>query len=176
MNITFITTGNHKTPVTEKEIQGIKRSLYKHFHITLLGTKIPKYISEYQDDAVSLNIADYLQYNMSQQKKRAITKLRLRSNRLEVIRGRFTRPKTPLEDRICKTCKSGIDDEMHFITQCATLTELRIRLYKNIRAINHDFPNLSDEDKTKYILNPPSEEAAEFIGTFLIQSIDKRNI
>ena len=123
-----------------------------------------------------MKVATYLQYDISQTKKRAITKLRLRSNRLEVISGRYTRPITPLINRICKICKTGIDDEQHFFTQCPVLNELREKLYIEIKNVIPYFPTLSDEEKTILMLNPLSVEMAQIMGTFLTQSIKLRNI
>ena len=44
----------------------------------------------------------------------AMTKLRASSHTLEVERGRYTNPKTPLADRLCSVC--GIIERIAFLS------------------------------------------------------------
>ena len=49
----------------------------------------------------------------------AVARLRLSSRNLEIERGRHTRPKTPLANRVCRRCQTTqVDDEIHFLMQC----------------------------------------------------------
>ena len=49
----------------------------------------------------------------------AVARLRLSSHDLEIERGRHTRPKTPVANRICQRCQTTeVDDEIHFLMQC----------------------------------------------------------
>ena len=47
-------------------------------------------------------------------KRRCLTKLRISSHKLKIGTGRFTRPLTPLEQRVCDHCLMIIEDEFHF--------------------------------------------------------------
>ena len=48
----------------------------------------------------------------------AVTRLRLGSHNLEIERGRNTRPKTHVANRICRRCQTTqLDDEIHFVMQ-----------------------------------------------------------
>ena len=50
-----------------------------------------------------------------------MARLRLSSHNLEIERGRHTRPKTPVANRICRRCQTTqVDDEIHFLMQCNT--------------------------------------------------------
>ena len=44
-----------------------------------------------------------------------LTRFRISAHKLEIEIGRYTTPKTPLENRLCKQCNSSeIEDEEHF--------------------------------------------------------------
>ena len=45
----------------------------------------------------------------------AVVRLRLSSHNSEIERGRHTRPKTPVANRVCRRCQTTqVDDEIHF--------------------------------------------------------------
>ena len=48
---------------------------------------------------------------MPQRKTKYITKPRISSHHLQIERGRYTRPKTLRENRLCNTCRV-IEDEL----------------------------------------------------------------
>ena len=54
----------------------------------------------------------------------AITRLRTSSHTLEVERGGYTIPRTPVTDRLCCVCKV-VEDEEHFLVSCEQYAELR---------------------------------------------------
>ena len=48
-----------------------------------------------------------------------VARLRLSTHNLEIERGRHTRPKTPVANRVCRRCQTTqVDDEIHFLMQC----------------------------------------------------------
>ena len=58
--------------------------------------------------------------------RKVITKLRLGKLPLQIEKGRHTKPKTPLEKRICSYCNTNsIEDELHFIIYCPFYDEER---------------------------------------------------
>ena len=69
----------------------------------------------------------------------AISKIRTSSHKLEIERGRYTRPITPIEKRICHLCNVVVD-EFHFTLQCYIYTVERKYLFKKkIKLWNHYF-------------------------------------
>ena len=48
--------------------------------------------------------------------------------------------KQNVNERICKVCNSGIENEMHFLAKCPLYTSLRNRYFKNLH--ENDFINL----------------------------------
>ncbi len=107
--------------------------------------------------------------------KKSITRLRLQSNRLEIVRGRYTRPKLPLDQRLCSSCKT-IDDEQHLLTNCAIIADLRERTFSSMSNYNNNFDSLTDKEKTFLFLHPPSYEIALITGKYIIQAFKERNL
>jgi hypothetical protein len=51
--------------------------------------------------------------------------------------GRYTRPITPVENRICSNCNSkSVEDEIHFLMYCPKFENLRRELFSNVLNYN----------------------------------------
>lgn len=168
-----------QTPLDSKlDLPSLKKKL-KQVFLKLYNQnnrKIPDFITEYNDiDEENISPQKYLNYNMSSYMKKSITRLRLQSNRLEIVRGRYTRPKLPLDQRLCSSCKT-IDDEQHLLTNCAIIADLRERTFSSMSNYNNNFDTLSNKEKTFLFLHPPSYEIALIIGQYIIQAFKERNL
>lgn len=61
------------------------------------------------------------------------TKLRGGTNALRVSQGRQSRPKLERHERVCLVCNSGqVEDEAHFVMDCAELAKARAAMWKRI--------------------------------------------
>jgi hypothetical protein len=86
----------------------------------------------------------------------SLTRFRTSTHQLQIEVGRYTAPKTPIIERICRNCSSNsIEDEQHFLLFCQKYNELRNKLIipclnKNISNTNnyeaHFIWLLSNED------------------------------
>ena len=48
-----------------------------------------------------------------------MARLHISSHNLEIEKGRHTRPKTPVANRMCQRCQTTqVNDEIHFLIQC----------------------------------------------------------
>ena len=57
--------------------------------------------------------------------KKLIAQIRLSSHDREIENGRIYRPKlAPAEQRFCHFCKDKVEDEVHFIVDCLTYSEI----------------------------------------------------
>ena len=105
----------------------------------------------------------------------AIAQLRASSHTLAIEKGRHERPKRPVEQRLCKTC-NVIENEEHFVTNCAINEYERQILYEKITEFDHNFINLSSKEKFIYLLCYDNESVLTWFGKFLRKSFTKRNI
>ena len=78
--------------------------------------------------------------------RNAINKLRCSSYLLSIERGRHTRPKMPIEERLCFYCKS-IEDEIHFISDCRLYDNIRSVFISKVTSIYPCFESLSSREK-----------------------------
>ena len=80
-----------------------------------------------------------------------ISKPRTSSHALEVERGRHTKPKTPLEERLCPNCHV-LEDEQHFVMECTLYETQRRVLINNIITTYPEFSNRNVNDAFVFLL------------------------
>lgn len=93
---------------------------------------------------------NYLLRNFDRHAVTSFVKLRISNSRLFVEEGRFR--KIPPQERICKLCGEGVEDEIHFVTKCPKLNAHRNTMYDKIIATVPIFEHLSDRDKFSFIM------------------------
>ena len=101
--------------------------------------------------------------------------MRSNSHLLQIERGRHTKPKTPIENRLCKTCLL-VEDELHFITNCAETTENRKVLYNKIAQLDSSFIELHDNEKMMYLFNSQDRTILTWFGKFLHNSFKEKRL
>ena len=63
----------------------------------------------------------------------SMTKFRISDHCLEIEKGRYTRPYTKPEDRVCiKLCNNAVEDEAHFLFICPRYSNEREELFLTI--------------------------------------------
>lgn len=82
-----------------------------------------------------------------------LAKFRTSSHNLQIERGRYTQPKTPINKRLCTRCNmNAIDDERHFILHCEKLVTLRQLLFQICCDNISNFNFMSPTDKFMIIM------------------------
>jgi hypothetical protein len=90
---------------------------------------------------------------MRKDQRRILAKFRSCNLPLAIETGRYTRPKTPVNNRICKYCTSGdVDDEIHFLINCDFCDDLRYNLFYLTSSENHFFNEYTNEQKLIYLM------------------------
>ena len=78
--------------------------------------------------------------------RRLISKFRLSNHKLEVEIGRYSKPKTPLEHRICKKCYDNeIEDEFHHIMKCPKYDNKRKDLFVIYTSPDYNIDSFEDD-------------------------------
>lgn len=84
---------------------------------------------------------------LSQQQRNCFTKFRIGCHKLEIERGRYFN--IDEDKRICKLCNTVVEDEIHFLLNCTTLSTVRAPI---INSILTKYPNLKNlENKSLFI-------------------------
>ena len=77
-----------------------------------------------------LSTENYVTANISRGERSVFAKLRSGTLPLEIETGRFK--KVPLAERRCTLCKSGIEDEIHFLVDCDFYNDLRYNMLQHM--------------------------------------------
>ena len=104
----------------------------------------------------------------------AITRLRASSHILAIERGRYTRPKTPVSERLCDTCRE-LEDEQHFVMYCTDNNTIRQELFSKITNVDPTFTSLDNEAKFIYLFNNNDAQILTWFGKFLDKSFKIRS-
>ena len=81
-----------------------------------------------------------------------LTRFRISAHQLEIKTGRYTTPKTPLENRLCKQCNlSEIEDEEHFLINCPKYSLHPKELFWKLN--NFNFNEQSNMNKFIWLLS-----------------------
>ena len=116
----------------------------------------------------SFKIEPYIVQIKNRNQRHWLSRYRTSAHSLRIEAGRYTRPVTPVCDRICRYCEDeSIDDEMHFILFCSTFKLKRQCFLMRLSGLIPEFDNMSCEKKLSLILCPPSIEIAKCVSKFL---------
>jgi hypothetical protein len=89
-----------------------------------------------------------------------------RNHKLHIETGRYTRPITPVENRICSNCNSkSVEDEIHFLMYCPKFENHRRELFSNV--LNYNAAILSAEDKFVWILSNEDPSCVRELAKFI---------
>ena len=100
----------------------------------------------------------------------AMVQLRTSSHTLAIEHGRYTRPKTKIEDRKCPFCPDIVEDEKHFLIQCIMNMTERDILFSKINCLFQNFNSLDDEDKFTFLLSNKDQQVLTWVGKFIHNS------
>ena len=77
----------------------------------------------------SVTMENYLLHNgLSWKQKSTLAKFRLSDHKLRIETGRHSRPRLPVEQRLCQRCNlQSVEDEIHFMIVCPYYEDLRIK-------------------------------------------------
>ena len=84
---------------------------------------------------------------------RFLFRLRSCSLSLAVETGLYTKPKTPLTERLCRFCDSStVGDDKRFLLDCELYTDIRYKIYERVLRIDKTFNILETGEKLRFIM------------------------
>ncbi len=87
-----------------------------------------------------------------------MTSLRISAHKLAIEMGRYSRPPTPADQRLCLNCEtSQVEDEYQYLTQCSKYADDREVMYGKNIVLCPNFENLSSEDKFLHMMTADDE-------------------
>ncbi len=168
---TFIERAAGEIIANHTKRQCIKKLLecqYQNFWITNVHQE-PK-MRSYILFKNTFMLEDYLSI-ANEKHRRVMSKLRVSAHNLAVERGRYTRPVTPINERVCKTCTGNkIEDERHFLIDCERYATQRSGLFAKISNKCGQFPNLNNQAKFVYMLSSGTD-IAKYVAAFIFENL-----
>ena len=98
---------------------------------------------------------------------KSVAKFRMSSHKLEIEKGRHTRPVTPKDQRICNRCHQDVDDEIHFFMICNIFDDRRSELFKKVKGRIIHFDKLSSIQKFIALLSNTERDITMEVGNFI---------
>ena len=108
---------------------------------------------------------DYVIVNLSKNQRRHLAMLRSGTLPIHVETGRYTKPKTPIENRTCSCNHVSIEDEMHILLNCHLYDKQRRELFDKAMLMYSNFQN--SNNITKYCLLLTSNLHRTFANTVI---------
>ena len=163
---------NWSTVDTNLVIKEVRTKLYLNEQSKILnGIKdsdtFPK-LRTYKLFKTNYCLEPYLNLNLSKKTYSNIARFRLSSHNLKIETGRHSRPKTPIEERICDKCGSNnVEDEMHCLLVCEANAIPRAELIDKVCNQIDNFNNLDKTNQFKLIMANKQPEIIQAVGSFL---------
>ena len=105
----------------------------------------------------------------------AISRLRASSHPLEIERGRYTRPKTPVTERLCPCC-NAIEDEHHFLLNCKIYDQDRDIMFSEISTKYENICEIESRNRFKFLLTNDDTLILNALGKFIYTAFQRREI
>lgn len=100
--------------------------------------------------------------------RKALTRLRLSSHRLEIETGRWSKPhRTPINERKCPFCNK-LEDEFHFVIECPVYADLRKDLIKPYYWIRPNFIKFVE------LINATNKTVITKLSTYTFKAFETR--
>ena len=86
-------------------------------------------------------------------KRRSLTKFRISPHTIKIEEGRFSKPPTSLEKRVCDYCSQEIEDEIHFLITCPKYAHIRKHFFSLVQKHCKNFILFNNNSKFNWLLS-----------------------
>ena len=154
-----------------------KSHIYNHFKIAwreeVQNIDKNPILRNYKTYKSEFGMEPYLYLIFNLRYRNALTRLTTSSHTLDIERGRYTIPKTPVCDRICRTC-NVTEDEIHFLLNCVEYGKMRDDFYAKVKNKYIDFIGLNDNEKYSFLMTNADPYILVWLGKFIYHIFIKR--
>ena len=180
---TILSEGNnaqlwHNQVMTNKQYSSFKEQLHQSFMMDCINkindsTTNPK-LRTYKLLKEQFKLESYLTHPTNINHTLALLKFRISAHNLAIETGRYTKPKTPIENRLCIHCtQNEVETEKHFLLNCSLYNNERQNLLESIRHIIPD--NQNDNLTFIDIMTNQNTSVTNALGKYIFTCLNKRN-
>jgi hypothetical protein len=112
---------------------------------------------------------------LPRQQRSAMALLRSGCFPLAIETGRWTKPKTPVEHRVCPFCPGQVETEIHFLLQCSMYDDLLYNLEIKAKLVIPDYDNLPVLTKYSCIMESTDKNFIKYFGGILYKMYKRRS-
>ena len=152
----------------------IKRKFIDNWKESLNDTTKNPIVRTYKLFKYNFTLAHHLIQVRNSKYRIAISKFRCSSHLLAIERGRHTKPKTDICNRICYHCNI-IEDEFHFLINCPLYDQERRNLFISVQSQYPNLLYLDNENKFILLLTSNDPQLLTSLGKYLYLSFQKRD-
>ncbi len=110
----------------------------------------------------------------SKNKRRNICKFRISNHKLEIERGRYFN--IPASNRICKLCKNGVENEIHFLLDYPALNTVRKPIMDTINSLYPQTKHLNANENFIWLLSCEDDVIFSHLDKLLFSLNEERTI
>ena len=156
---------------TDQIYSEIKEILYKQYwdrwQSQTVDIRVCPILRTYRLFKTEIKLEPYLLEVKDSVTIRFLSRFWLSSHNLYIETGRWQCPKIPPEDRICPSCKNGVEDEIHVFVQCQRYNDLRVLFFHKLSMLLNDFENQCDNQKFILAMLSTDPEVIKMVGKFV---------
>ena len=117
----------------------------------------------------------YLTHVSNDSDRSNLARFRTSCHKLLIEYGRYTTPKTPIAERLCKQCvMNAVEDESHFLLVCPKYANHRIKITNHLNN-NTNFASQSYMSKFQWLLSNEDKSVCKDIASFVTICFSLRN-
>ena len=161
----------------------IKYKIIKHFQLEVLHG-LDEHITHnrklnlYASFKTNYKFECYLDYIPDFTVRRSLAKLRLSAHNLQIETGRFSKTKTPRDERFCLYCKSKniltVENEIHFVLACPLYMEERRKFLEEIHTSFPTTASLNNLSMYKWLMTQEDYNITKCLGMLCKKFFDIR--
>ena len=136
-------------------------------------------LSLYASFKTIFKFESYLDYIQDFTARCTLAKLRMSAHNLQIETGRFSKNKTPRDERFWPYCKTlntlAVEDEIHFLLTCSLFNEERKRFLVVIHIIFPSTALLNDFNMYIWLRSQDDHNTTKCLATFCKNSVARRS-
>ena len=166
--------------MSENEYALLKETLHKAYMTKCLNnihnsTLNPK-LRTFKLFKEEFKFESYLTSTKNHNHTLSLFRFRISSHNLRIETGRYTRPKTPEQERKCIYCSNhSVENEPHFLLVCDLYTNERAELIKDVINYIPNLMDLSNEEKFIMLMSSNLKPITDSTGKYIYKCLKKRS-
>ena len=125
----------------------------------------------YRGIKLAFGTEPYLYLVKNRRFRHEISQLRASSHTLQIQRGWYTKPQTPVNQRIYLVCQC-LEDELHFVTACPVNLYERYIFYMKLSKKFPEFSEVDDVEKFIFLFTFDDVQTLSWLRKYLYKSFE----